>query len=103
MITDPAPGPDAPDLCPRPASGVTLVSGRHRVRLVDPEGRTLHVLNGTALALWELCDGETTVGEMVVAACTLFDTDEASVQRDIQRTLDQFTAAHLLVWDRAPT
>ena len=88
--------------CPRAAAGVRLVSGRHRTRLVDPEGRTLHVLNGTALALWELCDGETTVTEMVAAACALFDGDEQTVRLDIEQTLAQFTSAHLLVWESPP-
>lgn len=88
--------------CPRPTDGVQLVTGRHRTRLVDPQGRTLHVLNGTALALWELCDGETTVGEMVAAVCSLFDSDEQQVRSDIEQTLQQYTAAGLLVWDDGP-
>ena len=88
--------------CPRPAEGVTLVAGKNRTRLVDPQGRTLHVLNGTALALWELCDGETTVGEMVAAACALFDGDEEAVRRDIEGALALFTAADLLVWESPP-
>lgn len=88
--------------CPRAAAGVRLVTGRHRTRLVDPAGHTLHVLNGTALALWELCDGETTVTEMVAAACLLFDGDERTVRLDIEQTLARFTDAHLLVWEPAP-
>lgn len=89
-------------LCPHAAPGVRLVAGQHRTRLVDPEGRTLHVLNGTALALWELCDGETTVTEMVAAACALFDSDKEVVRADIEHTLQQFTDAELLVWEPGP-
>ena len=90
------------DRCPRPADGVSLVIGKQRVRLVDPQGRTLHVLNGTALALWELCDGETTVDEMVEAACALFDGDEQTVRLDIEATVDRFTSAGLLTWEAVP-
>lgn len=88
--------------CPRPADGVTLVAGKNRTRLVDPAGRTLHVLNGMALALWELCDGETTVSEMVAAACSLFEGDEDAVRRDIEGALALFTQAGLLVWEPPP-
>lgn len=101
-MTAPSPTAIPTGACPRPAEGVVLVAGRHRTRLVDPEGRTLHVLNGMALALWELCDGETTVAEMVAAACTLFDGDEKAVRRDIERALSLFTDAELLVWEAPP-
>lgn len=55
----------------RAATRETLrVSGGSTV-LVTLDG-TDHVLNGTAVALWELCDGTTTVDEMIVAVTELF-------------------------------
>jgi hypothetical protein len=64
--------------------------------LVDPAANVEHVLNDTALALWELCDGETTVEEMVVAATGLFDAESPRLERDVLAALDAMTAQGLL-------
>lgn len=83
---------------PRHRPGVTLQVGSDGAQLVDPDGRKLHQLNGTALALWEVCDGETTVAEMVTAAGSLFGSEEV-LRVDIERALAAFAELQLLVWD----
>jgi hypothetical protein len=64
--------------------------------LIEPRGRVEHVLNDTALALWELCDGETTVEEMVVAAIGLFDAQGGRLEQDVLAALDTMTDQGLL-------
>jgi Coenzyme PQQ synthesis protein D (PqqD) len=64
--------------------------------LVDPAAKVEHVLNDTALALWELCDGDTTVEEMVVAAIGLFDAQGGRLEQDVLRALDAMTDQGLL-------
>jgi hypothetical protein len=54
------------------------------------------VLNETALALWELCDGGTTADEMVSAICVLFDADRRVIAADVQRILREFELCHLV-------
>lgn len=83
---------------PRHTPGVTLQVGPDGAQLVDPDGRKLHQLNGTALALWEVCDGETTVAEMIAAAGSLFGSEEV-LRADIERALAVFAEVQLLVWD----
>jgi hypothetical protein len=66
--------------------------------IVDTDHSCLHVLNDTALALWELCNGQNTVEEMITAACELFGEPEDVVRRDVETTLTRFDAAGLLRW-----
>lgn len=66
--------------------------------IVDPDNSSLHVLNDTALALWELCNGQNTVEEMIIAVCELCDEPADVVRRDVESTLTRFDAAGLLQW-----
>jgi pyrroloquinoline quinone biosynthesis protein D len=48
-------------------------------------------LNETALAIWDLCDGSTTVAEMVVAVVELTGIDADQVTADVVRVVDEYT------------
>lgn len=64
--------------------------------IADP-GRGEHVaLNATALALWELCDGETTVNEMIRAVCSLFDVSMERATSDVESALEQMRQAGVI-------
>jgi hypothetical protein len=54
------------------------------------------VLNATAAALWQLCDGETSVQEMIQAAGELFDSGPDIVRHDILAILQDFEARGLV-------
>jgi hypothetical protein len=54
-------------------------------------------LNDTALALWELCDGRTTVAEMVGAASVLFAERPAALARDVLVALEELQRDGLIV------
>lgn len=71
-------------------------SGREHV-LVDSEGRVT-AINDTALALWESCDGEASVREIVDAVCLLFAGPRETLEVDVLATLQGFTDAGLLTW-----
>jgi hypothetical protein len=66
--------------------------------IYDPSTESVHLLNETALAIWNLCDGETTVEEMVVAICELCNMHREIVVEDVDRILTEFGAAGLLTW-----
>ncbi len=53
-------------------------------------------LNPTALALWELCDGNTTVREMVDAVCELFAIETERARMDVESALAQMYAAGVI-------
>ena len=62
------------------------------------DGRLLWVLNESALALWQLCDGETSRDEMVDAICALCGITRERAGADVDRTLTSFTSARLISW-----
>ena len=66
--------------------------------LFDQQNGSVHMLNETALAIWELCDGETSPDEMVDAVVTLFGMHQDVVEEDVKRILGDFEHAGLLEW-----
>lgn len=53
-------------------------------------------LNPTAMALWELCDGNTAIDEMVLAVCALFDIEPGRARADVMAALEDLRAAGLI-------
>ena len=66
--------------------------------IYDPSTGSVHLLNETARAIWDLCDGETTVEEMVTAIVELCGMHRDIVIEDVDRILTEFGAAGLLTW-----
>lgn len=67
------------------------------VLVVPTRSRQVPVrLNPTAMALWELCDGETLIEEMVVAVCDLFTIDPEQARADVETALRELRAAELV-------
>ena len=72
-------------------------SGTENV-IYDPQTSDVHMLNATALAIWVLCDGQTTVAEMVQAVCELSGLPEDVVREDLTTILDRFDDSKILTW-----
>lgn len=64
--------------------------------LVCRQGHPAVALNPTALALWELCDGETHVDEMVEAVCVLFAVPSEQARQDVAFGLAQMQRAGVI-------
>ena len=87
----------------RPEAKPTRLAGTE-IRVHDDDGSLtvrlpggeLVGLNTTAAALWALCDGDTSVREIVGAATTLFAGSPDSIERDILATLDELEHQGLL-------
>lgn len=71
--------------------------GKHGVA-IHPKAKSAHRLNATAVAIWVLCDGETTPTEMVTAVCELSKLPFEVVQEDVLRILGEFEEADLISW-----
>ena len=65
---------------------------------IDPRAESVHVMNATAVAIWVLCDGETTPSEMVVAICDLSKLPYEVVEEDVLSILGRFEDANLISW-----
>jgi len=65
--------------------------------LYDLETGCLHVLNSTAMLIWEACDGAHTIEDMVTVIKEQYArTDSRGVAKDVRATLDTFAAQGLL-------
>lgn len=73
------------------------------IAVYDREGGRVHLMNDSALAIWDLCDGETTAEEMVAAICELFRMHPDVVTEDVTRTLQEFDQAGLVTWVQPPS
>ena len=58
---------------------------------------TLHLLNDSARAIWELCDGATNAAEMARAVSQLTDADYEDAKKDVDTTLTKLTSLGLVV------
>lgn len=79
--------------------GVWLRATGEENAVYDPATGGLHLLNETARAIWELCDGETTVEEMITAICELTGLHPDVVTEDVQRTLAEFEQLGIIRWE----
>jgi len=74
------------ELPTRPRRSADRPSARSRTGAVVAPGVAL---NPTALALWELCDGSTSIEEMVSAVAELFALPTGQARRDVETALLQ--------------
>jgi hypothetical protein len=64
--------------------------------IVDPETGREHSLNDTAHAIWELCDGSTTVEEMSSAVAELTGIKLDDARKDVVRTVNELESLGLV-------
>ena len=62
-------------------------TGGNRTAIYEAETDGLHMLNATALAIWELCDGHTNIEEMTSAISELTDIEIGQARKDVTITL----------------
>lgn len=60
---------------------------------------SLHVLNDSARAIWELCDGETAPEEMAEALANITQLDRASATDEVAEALRSLNEAGLVVYE----
>ena len=92
--------PEWPDGCSRPvrrdsAVGVELDDN---VALYDTAGQLLIMLNSSAAAVWERCDGATTLEEMVGKLAEAHRADDAgAIAEDVRLTVRKLAELGLVV------
>ena len=63
----------------------------------DPDTGQLHMLNASALAIWEACDGYTTLNEIISALIELTDLADEQATADVTRTVEDLRKGGLIV------
>jgi hypothetical protein len=66
--------------------------------VLSPASGSVHMLNESALAIWHLCDGKTSLEEMVDAICDVSKMPEDLVAEDVVRILGEFEVAGIVEW-----
>jgi hypothetical protein len=64
--------------------------------IYDPSTGTLFQLNATALAIWQACDGETTVDEITEALVTLTGLSSRNLRFDVDLAINALIDQGLL-------
>lgn len=57
--------------------------------LIETENGEIRLLNDTARAIWELCDGATAIEEMAIAIAELTGMETGDALADVARAVDQ--------------
>lgn len=81
---------------PQRVGEVWVRRGADQTAIFDPVSGRLVQLNATALAIWDLCDGETQDDEIVEALVELTGADRADLERDVRFLLEQLRELGLI-------
>ncbi len=85
---------------PLRTSGAHLVLSSGRTLIASSDGASVVAVNESAAALFELCDGVTTVEEMAAAVCDASSIPLEQARRDVGHTLGELGRAGLIIIDR---
>jgi PqqD family protein of HPr-rel-A system len=77
---------------------VWLRNTKDEIAVYNPATGDVYLLNETALAIWDLCDGDTQPEEMMTAICDLTSLPPEVVAEDVERILLEFDTAELIEW-----
>lgn len=77
-----------------PGLAARHLAGTHTIE--DATSGQSFVVNDTALAVWDLCDGATSAAEMVDAMTSIFNAPPQVVERDVLSVLDHLASLGLL-------
>jgi hypothetical protein len=80
------------------ADGVEVIRRNGKAYLRRIGADRVYKLNDTAFALWELCDGDTAVHEMVQAVDDLFTAPREDLSRDVMSALEELVRDGLLTY-----
>lgn len=81
---------------PRRRRSIHMERRDGRYELVGRGGARVAVLNETAAALWELCDGQTEIREMIDAVCELFQLEVDVARTEVLTAMEALGAVAVL-------
>ena len=81
---------------PTPNTDVSLQRVGQEAILHDRRNGRAHVINESAAQIWELCDGQKTLDQIVGAFAAAYALPTADVQADVQYILAKFHELRML-------
>ncbi len=64
--------------------------------LIKDDGQATHILNKTAAAIWELCDGEHSLDDIATWLCERFDVGYQEARADTEEIIDRLIQVEML-------
>ncbi|MFT5112463.1 MAG: hypothetical protein ACI8P9_001787 [Parasphingorhabdus sp.] len=81
----------SPETIPKPADGYRIEEMDGELLLYHPQSTSTVYMNQTAALVWQLCDGNRDVDEIISILTQSFPEADASVNKDVITTLNMFT------------
>ncbi len=81
---------------PRRRADIIAREMEDEILLYDPQQNSTHLLNPTAAAIWELCDGTRTPEEMAEEIVRVLPADRPTILSDVKRIIREFSENGLL-------
>lgn len=81
---------------PRRLGELTGEAGQDGWAVYDPASDEVHLLNQSAKAIWELCDGKTTTSEMSEAISEVTGLDLDMAIADVDETINRLRSLGLV-------
>jgi hypothetical protein len=75
---------------PRPKTDFRLEELDGEMLLYHPNRTQIMYCNPSASLIWQLCDGQRSVAEIIALLCAAYEHDEAVIAADVTATLDLF-------------
>ncbi len=86
---------------PRRQDGILAQQAHGETVLLRLADGGYYALDEVGAAIWELCDGNRAVADIVTALCAEFDAPEATVRADVMEFIGDLLRERLLAVDAA--
>lgn len=86
------------DKRPSPVPGYRIEVLEDQLLLVQPDNSVIMPLNQLGMLVWQLCDGERTVAEIVEILTNTYPDEAADVLLDVPDLLERLALHRAIVW-----
>ena len=87
---------DIRDVRPKRRSNVKVREVEGELVVLDLEAKLVHQLNPTARHIWNKCNGQHSVTDIIEQLCKAFDVDRITAEKDVTALVRQLHDAGLL-------
>ena len=87
---------DIAEVRPQHRSDVKIRDVEGELVVLDLEGKRVHQLNPTARHIWDQCDGQQRIADIIEQLCESFDVDRVTAEKDVTALVRQLKEAGLL-------
>ena len=86
-------------VCPKRRSDVTRHTVDGEAVILDRQSQQIHQLNQSGSFIWDQCDGQTPISEIIRCVTDQFDVEHDVAAADVNRAVEELRKIGLLVID----